>query len=1136
MKPSLPATRATRLLSGMGIVLCLSAGPDIVRAQTSDPLKLSISVNESKQPLEKILKNIAANAQVKFAYDVNEIRKYTITLREKKELTIDELLKKVLQQTGLVYESHANTIVIYPKDGTPVSGTSLNAGNTVQFAGYVVQKKTFAGTVSDEKGPLQNASVYIKGTTHGTVTDANGNFSIQSDDDVVTVVVSLIGYHTKEMVLKQGEDNHIVLKQESTTLDSVVVVGYGTQKRLNITGAIAEAKLDHLSSRSVGSVAEALQGKAPGVVVQDEGGDPTSQPRINIRGIGGINGESVLYVVDGSIFNGTPALNPNEIESISVLKDAAAAIYGARASGGVVLITTKKGKSGTASVTLDAKFGMQHAWRKLQALNAKEFADVENQAADNAGKPRLDAFNATVYPDGQITRTNWIDDIFRTGHIQDYNIGISSGNDKSRYFMGFGYRKNEGILLNTYADRYSFRLNSDHQVKPWLKLGENLSFSRTNGNYNVSTTNDAYTGAILSAIYYPPNVAPYNPDGSFAGLPAQYAGAYGDVINPVAYLLRKDDKNPINTLVANPYAEIRLLRGLVFRSNFAYTLNFSTEKEFQPRILEIGKIFDFNKLSQNIKSGTNILAEQTLSYNRSFGLHNLTALAGYAYQQDEVNNLKVYVQNFADESQSYRYLQNGNDLFKPYSDRIRWGLISYFGRINYDYDSRYIISLLGRRDGSSLVSKDHRYENYYSVSGGWVVNREHFLSGAKWLNNLKLRASYGLIGNLGSIPATAVSPLLDPVQVYMGQTPTMLTGYVANTLANPNLKWANSRQSNFGLDITVLKNRLSLMADYYIKNTENMLMLASTPSTTGATNGQYVNGGTARDQGIELGLNYNDHVGKDFQYSINASVTTINNKLISLPGGNKSMSTSNINVRSTLTPLAVQVGQPLYSYYVIKTAGLFQSQDEVNNYKNKNGQLIQPNAKPGDMRFVDANGDGKIDNNDRVIVGSAYPKFNYSFSFNASYKGFDINIFAQGVSGNKLFNALKYTAMNPSIGTNYNMLKGILNAWTPTNTNTNIPRVSSSDANGNYGNTSDWYVENGSYLRIKNVILGYTLPKQLTDKAGLNTIRVYVTANNLLTFTGYKGFDPEVGMDNYGIDLARYPQARSFMLGLNVNF
>ena len=1125
----------SRVLLQLGLVLCFTMGMQHAFAQDKDPLKTTISFEADKQPLEKILKKIAATANVKFAYDVDEVKKYSVTLRDKKEITIEELLKRVLQQTGLVYESHSNTIVIYSKpDASPSSGSDGMA-NYFRFATYQAVKQTITGRVFDENGPLQNVSIVIKGTNTGTQTDDKGYFKLETDEKTITVIVSFVGYQAKEITLKADADNVIRLEQSDTQLEKVVVVGYGSQKRSAITGAVADVKLDKVSSRSVNNVAEVLQGKAPGVIVANEGGDPTVSPRVYIRGMGGINGESALYVVDGAIFPGQPVVNPNDIESISVLKDASAAIYGARASGGVILITTKKGKAGTATVTLDAKYGVQSAWRKLHSLNAKEYADVMNLAADNAGKPRLDAFNDSIYPDGQITRTDWIDDIFRNGKINDYNVNINGGNDKSKYFMGFGYRKGEGILLNTYSERYNFRLNSDHQVKPWLKVGENMQYSYTNGN--GANTGSAYTGAILSAIFYPPSVAPYNEDGTYAGLPAEYAGAYGDVINPVAYLDRLDYKNPVNTLFVNPYAEIKILNNLTFRSNFALTKAFNTSKEFISRVLEIGKIFDYNQLSQSSSNFTDVLAEQTLNYNKKFGDHNVSALAGYTYQHTESEGFYAYAQNFNDERDPYRYFQNANDIFKPSGTKTESALISYLGRINYDYKGKYLLSLLGRRDGTSLVAKANRFENYGSVSGGWLISKENFMSNINWLSSLKLRASYGILGNLGSLPVNAVNVPLAATTAYFGQSPTIVYGYAEDALSNPDLRWAKSKQSNFGIDAGLFNNRISLVADYFIKTTEDMLLQTVPPSTAGVSGGKWENVGKAQDKGFELGINYNSNPKSAFQYSVGATLTKVSNKLISLKEGITTISTTNINIRSTLTPVLIQTGSPLYSYYVVQTAGIFKSQDEVNNYTNKEGGLIQPNAVAGDLKFVDANADGIINNDDRVVKGSAYPDFSYGFSFNASYKNFDLNLFIQGVQGNKLFNGLKYMSLQAGVsGQNYNMLEDIRNAWSPTNTNATIPRVSLSDPNGNFSTTSDWFIEDGSYARIKNVTLGYTLPSTISNRIHINTLRVYVTANNLLTITNYSGFDPEVGMDNYGIDIGRYPQARTVLFGVNVNF
>ncbi len=1004
-------------------------------------------------------------------------------------------------------------------------------------------KVSVAGIVQNEEGePLDGVSVVALNTrskkSTGAVSDNKGLFSFSGlADGPYNFTFSYVGFAQqvlKGYTVKQGERISLMvkLKAQESSLNQVVVVGYGTQKRASITGAVVSVSLDDVKSRSLSDVSEALQGKAPGVIVANEGGDPTSLPRVYIRGLGGVNGEQPLYVVDGSIYTGGP-INPNDVESISVLKDAAASIYGAQASGGVILITTKKGAPAGFKITLDAKYGSQSPWRKLHSLNAKEFADVENLAADNAGIARNPAFDASVYPDGQITRTDWVNDIFRNAPLTDYNVGIEGGNGKNKYFMGFGYRNQQGILLNTYTERYNFRINTESEIKPWLKLGENLQYTYTNGN--GANTQDAYTGALLSAIFYPSNVAPYNADGSFAGLPAQWAGAYGDVINPVAYLKRIDYKDPKNVLVFNPYAEINLGHGLLYRSNFSITKTFEDTRQFHARVLEIGKIFSNDELDEWTSNTTDLLAEQTLSYTHRFGNHDITALGGYSYKSNKYNQLYAYAQNFDDENPIYRYFQNANDIFKPINQVTSNALVSWFSRLNYGYRSKYLLTLIGRRDGTSKVAAGNRFENYGSVLGAWVISKESFFNNIAVINNLKLRGSYGIMGNLASLPNNALNIPLTPVNVYMGQTPTLVSGYAESALSNPNLHWANSKQVDGGIDIDVLKSRVSLQVDYFVKTTTRMLIQTTPPSTAGVSEGKWENVGEAQDKGFELGLHYKSSDKAAFQYNIGASITRVNNKLVSLDGL-PTLPSGGYNVRGVLNPIRIAVGNPVYSYYVIKTAGIFKTTDEINSYKNKSGALIQPYAKPGDIRFVDQNGDGKIDNNDRVTAGSPFPDFSYGLSFNASYKNFDLNIFAQGVQGIKVFNSLKYLTMNAAIGTNYNMLKDVLGAWSPTNPNSSIPRISASDLNGSFGNTSDFYLEDGSYLRIKSVTLGYTLPAGLTSRVKLNAVRLYVTSNNLFTFTRYKGFDPEVGMDNYGIDYGRYPQARTLMAGLNINF
>jgi TonB-dependent starch-binding outer membrane protein SusC len=1073
--------------------------------------------------LSVALKKLEAAAQISLAYDEDALKRVQVKSATYQKASVVNILEDLLAQSSLKYEERYNTVLIY--DSASTTNTSFQAPDPI----------TLTGTVFDKDGPIIGASVFVKGTNTGTSTDANGGFSLKSAQGNNTVlVVTMLGYKTQEMPVGAQRSFKVILVDNSLNLSQLEVIGYGTQRKATVTGAIADVQLDKLNSRSFNDFSEILQGKAPGVIVNNNGGDPTSAPSIYIRGMGGINGESPLYVVDGSIYTGGP-LNPNDIESINVLKDASAAIYGARASGGVILVTTKKGKEGIATVSLDAKTGWQSVAKKLDVLTAKQFADVENQAADAAGNPRADAFNASVYPDGQKTLTDWQDEIFRTGKIQDYNIGVKGGTDKGRYYMGFGYRKNDGILLNTQSERYTLRLNSDAQIKPWFKIGENLSYTYTNGN--GTNTTSPYTGAIYTALGYPRNVKPYNADGSFAGMPAAYAGSYGDLANPLSILLRADSHSPTNNINLNPYFEVRFTKDFFFRSNYAVTKSFTDSKTFTSRVPEIGKINNNNDLYEAFNNYTDFLSEQTLNYSHQFGVHNIAAVAGYTYQHHDGTFLSVDGNTFSDEKSAYRYFDNAGSWTKPSSGRSQDALESYLARVNYDYKSKYLLTLLGRRDGSSRVAPQSRYQNYYSASAGWVLTEESFLHPNDVLSFLKLRASYGVLGNLGSLPANAVNINLKSVSIYTGANGTQSSGLAEDALSNPNLRWAKSKQLDFGTDIALLKNSLSVTADYFIKNTEDMILQVTPPSTAGVSNGMYKNMGGARDNGIELGINYNGRVSKDFTYSIGANMTKVTNKLQSLgSAGDEVLSSAAINVRSTLTPIVTRVGNPIYAYNVIRTAGIFQTQQEIDQYVDKSGNKIQPNAQPGDRKFVDRNGDGVINNNDRQIVGSPFPGLTYGISINLNYKSFDLGIFAQGVQGNKLFNALKYTNMNPSIGTNYNMLTGILNAWTPTNTHTDVTRIVATDVNGNYGNTSDWYLENGSYLRIKNVTLGYTLPSILTNQAHIGAVRVYATANNLFTITKYKGYDPEVGMDQLGIDAARYPQSRTFLLGLNVNF
>ncbi|QEM10938.1 SusC/RagA family TonB-linked outer membrane protein [Mucilaginibacter rubeus] len=1073
------------------------------------PVTVKFADETMDASLEKLKK--AVNT-VAFNYKMDDVAAVKVKANSFVNKPLKDVLNALTANTQLEYREKYGTIIISHKKVVRAP-----------------EKITVTGSVTDKDGPLAGVAVRSKTSTAATSTDVNGNFKIIVEKDEV-LVFSFIGYKSREVVAGQSPLN-ITLEADVTGLNAVVVVGYGTQKNTDVTGSVGSLKVTNVKDRSVGSVTEMLQGQIAGVTVLNEGGDPTSGPSIRLRGQSSFNNEGPLMVVDGTIYNGGP-IDPSDIESIDVLKDSYAAIYGAKAAGGVILITTKRGKQGKTNLDITAKGGVQNALKILQALNAADYADAINTAYDNAGKTRLPAFDGTVNPDSRVTRTNWTDALFRTGYVQDYNMNISGGTEKSNFYVSGGYRKNDAILLNTNAIRYNFRVNSDHQINNWLKIGESMSYSYNNGQ--GANTTSAYTGAILSAIFYPPNASIYNADGSFGGVPAQYAGSYGDVINPVAYLKRLDNSDAVNSFNINPYVEINLIKGLKFRSNLGITKNLETIKNFSTRVLEPGKKFFDNFLFQEQYNARTILAEQTLNYDRTFGNHHVSALAGYTYQNDTQEFFSVNTDNYLSEDPAYRYIINGslNPTGVPLQgNKNESALISYLGRIGYDYAGKYFINGIIRRDATSLLTSKNRAEVYPGVSAGWLISKESFFPTDALVSFAKLRASYGQSGNLAGLPSFPTSVSLTKTAGYLGSPAAAITGSAVDGLANLDLKWEKATQTDIGVDLGLMNGKINVTADVFQKRNTRFLFQPPVAAVYGVSNPPFVNGGQITNRGVELAVKYQGAVG-DFHYNLAANGSYIKNKIDNILPGQQTI-LSGPTVRDNLVPVWLQQGYSLYSFFGLKTAGLFQSQDEVNNYKDASGNLIQPNAKAGDIKFQDLNHDGKITEADKTYLGTPFPKFSYGFTANFSYGPFDMSVFLQGIAGNKLFNAVKYTGLNASIQ-NYNLLADAKNAWSPTHTNTNIPRLSASDANGNFGNVSDFYVENGSYMRIKNVTLGYTLPKALMTKIGVRSARVFANAQNLATFTKYTGLDPEVGINQNGVDLGLYPQARIILIGVNV--
>jgi TonB-linked SusC/RagA family outer membrane protein len=1103
----------TAILLLLTIFTSLLPGQALAERKASlvdQPVTVKFADETMDASLEKLKKALAT---VAFNYKLDDVTLVKVKAGTFINKPLKEVLNALIANTQLEYREKYATIIISRK-------------KVVRAPDKIV----ITGTVSDKDGTLAGVAIRSRNSPAFTSTDINGNFKLSVEHNEV-LVFSFIGYKSQEIVADHSPLN-VTLTADVTGLNAVVVVGYGTQKKSDVTGSVGSLKVSNVKDRSVGSVNEMLQGQIAGVTVLNEGGDPTSGPSIRLRGQSSFNNEGPLTVVDGTIYNGGP-IDPNDIESIDVLKDSYAAIYGAKAAGGVILITTKRGKQGKTNLDISVKGGEQNALKILQALNAADYADAINQAYDNAGKTRLPAFDATVNPDSRITRTNWTDALFRTGHIQDYNLNISGGNDKSTFYISGGYRKNDAILLNTNSLRYNFRVNSDHQIKDWLKIGESMSFSYNNGQ--GANTTSAYTGAILTAIFYPPNASIYNADGSFGGVPAQYAGSYGDVINPVAYLKRLDNSDAVTSFTINPYVEVNIFKGLKFRSNLGVTKNLETIKNFSTRILEPGKKFFDNFLFQEQYNSRTILAEQTLNFDRTFGEnHHVTALAGYTYQDDTQEFFSVNTDNYLSEDPAYRYIINGtlNPTGVPLQgNKNESALISYLGRIGYDYKGKYFINGIIRRDATSLLSSKNRTETYPGVSAGWLISKESFFPTDGLVSFAKLRASYGQSGNLAGLPSFPTSVSLTKTAGYLGSPAAAITGSAIDGLANQDLHWEKATQTDIGFDLGLMNGQLNITGDVFSKKNTRFLFQPPVAAVFGVSNAPFVNGGEIQNKGIELAVKYQNSIGQ-LHYNLAANGSYIKNKIMDILPGQQTI-LSNPTVRDNLVPVQLRQGNSLYSFFGYKTAGLFQTQDEVNNYKGSSGALIQPNAKPGDIKFLDLNGDGKLTDADKTYIGTPFPKFSYGFTANFNYGPFDLTVFLQGIAGNKIFNAVKYTGLNASIQ-NYNLLADAKNAWTSTHTNTSIPRLSASDANGNFGNVSDFYVENGSYMRIKNVTLGYTLPKSFITKIGIRSARIFANAQNLATFTKYTGLDPEVGINQNGVDLGLYPQSRIILVGVNV--
>ena len=1026
-------------------------------------------------------------------------------------------------------------------------------------AGAYAQQISVRGIVKDQMGePVIGANVLVKGTSNGVITDIDGKFALSAAKNDI-LIISFVGFMSQEIPVT-GKDLMVTLKEDTGLLDEVVVLGYGANARKqDLSAAVGVlSNTDDLTVRPVSSTESLLQGQLAGVTVQSNGGDPTSTPSIVIRGQGSQNGDNVLWVVDG--VPGAPIASMSDIESIVVLKDAAsAAIYGAQSgAGGVILVTTKKAKAGIPTLSYEGTYGIRQATNLPEPLNAEEELEMRKRSYANANVTLPDGWNIEKNPWIGTTRTNWMDEIFRTAFYQRHNIALNVGTDNYSSRLSFSFDNDEGVLINTYNKNYAIRYNGKFDLNKWVSISEDLVWKNTENR--SKDTNDAYTGPVLSAIYMPASATVYNPlDGTWGGTTTEdpeyiakygsnFAGAHGDAVNPVRLLRAENRFNRTSDVWSTTSLQIaNIIQGLKFTSRFTYNLKTNNYKNFRPIQDEPGKPNNSNSLDVTNYRTDAWKTENTLTYDNSFGNHTVGALFSTTADHYNVRGLKVNGKNFADESPYLQYLAYAGTTSATDYLTGPDANVSLVARLAYSYDDRYFVTASWRRDYAGRLPKENNFGDFPAATLAWKISNERFFKKSDFIGMLKLRASWGRVGNLGSIDYNYKSLLLgtsywqEQAQYGVINNATW-NNFVYNSSAmNRNLTWETSEQWDLGLDVGLFKNRLALSFDYFDKRTFNLIQKQTMnwPSSIGL-DPLLINQGEIRNRGIEIQANWNDRVNKDFSYFVSGNFSYLKNWVSDIGVKNADGSPgvwtdSDSKFRNIPYTRQTAEGEPLNSYYLIKTDGIFQSDTEAAAYVDKNGKRIQPNAVAGDLKFIDYNNDGKIDDKDRQYCGSATPKTTYSFSFGATYKKFSFSAMFQGVGGAQAFYAAKSVILSDADG-NFNRVKDILNAWSPTNTSSNIPRLSMNDPNSNFSTASDWYLESASYLRLKNLTLSYDLTDVLQKWSHLrernSRMSVYFSGENLFTITDYSGMDPECG----GWDAMKYPVSRVFSFGVKLTY
>ncbi len=1008
------------------------------------------------------------------------------------------------------------------------------------FAQGTVQGRVMAGDTA-----VAGASVQVKGTNVGTQTDANGNFSITAAP-TATLVISAVGYAPQEIAIDNRTSININMEGMATQMEQVVVVGYGTQRRANVTGAIANVSGKTVAELPVPNISQALQGRVAGVQVTNNGA-PGNQPIVRIRGISSISYASdPLYVVDGFPTGDLSTIDTRDIESVDVLKDAsAAAIYGSRATNGVIMITTKKGRrDGKVQVSLDSYYGVQEVTSRLDLLDAEGFKQyAQAYRGSLPGRLLAPEVDKPIYPGasqtyGQ-TNTDWQDAYFKRGNMTQHNIGVGGGNGISRFYASAGFMDQQGTAPTVAYRRYNFRINSEHNISRIFTFGQNLYAASADQAYD---NNEGQARSnLVNVIRNMPHMPVYDPtsNGGFRGVNAVLDG--GDPTNPVEDATLKNPGNRSTAkILGTAYLEVAFAPWLKFRSTFGIDYANTLDYRFSPIFNNNGTINGSSAtvatITNNRTSSRVLLFTEQLSFDKTFGDHQINAIAVYEQQGQKVRNENTSGQQA---SNDLKTLNNASNVFVQslFNENM---LMSVLGRVNYNFRNKYLVSAAIRRDGLSVWAPGNKWATFPSASIGWRIDQENFMQNMPKISELKVRAGYGITGMNGTVLGYTpwqVTVSANSAIYPFGNSLTAGPASSIQRLGNRELEWETTKQMNVGLDLGLVNNKFTLSAEYFNRKTDNLILSVPLPPSLGfITSSVSQNVGAMTNSGVELQLGYNDRVG-DFRWNASANFAAIRNKVTRLADGVTNIEAGADNDFGAENITRTEVGQAIQSFYGYVVDGIFQNAAEVSAHaKQRDG------TAPGDLKFRDLNKDGVIDVNDREFLGSFLPKYTYAVNLGANYHNFDLSVFFQGVQGNKIFNATR--VITEGMVRFFNAGTQVLRAWTPNNTNTDIPRAASSDPNQN-SRPSTRFLEDGSYLRLKNVILAYNIPNaalQNITKGVVSNFRVYVSAQNLLTFTKYSGYDPEVGnrtpgssLTN-GIDFAVYPQPKSYQVGVQVNF